>query len=165
MGLIAERYKTGAVSVGAVKTNPLPPGRYWIDIFPPGVASWVGWSGGNLNSVSVEKTEIYQGTTKLMTFLGWIYPWVPNLADPANTPQPDRAFVIFNVSAPTPWTIAETVGYPNNAPKGIVNTSDDTIQKPDPYAERDEQFKWIKYSAYGLIGVVGLYSLAKLIRG
>lgn len=166
MGLIAQRiadqYLTGAVNVGAVKANPLPPGRYWIDIFPDGVAAWVGWSGGNLATVQVEKTELYSGKNKLFEVLGWVYPWVPT---PQVVEQPDRAWVIFNVSAPTPWTIAESVGYPNNAPKGVVNTSDDTVTKPDPFQERDDWLEVIKWTGIGLVGVGALWGVAKLIRG
>lgn len=161
MAKLDARYQTGAL----VRTNPLPVGRYWIDIFPDGIADWVGWSGGNLATVSVEKTELYEGTSKIAEWLGWIYPWVPTPTNPDKTVLPDRVWVIFNVSAPTEWTIAGSVGWPSTAPKGVIETSDDTVQKPDPYAEQEDRLKWIKYSAYGLVGVVGLLAVAKLVRG
>lgn len=128
----AKHQKRSAVHTGAfietgqvVHSDPLPPGRYWIDIFEKGLPAWVGWSGGNLSTVQVEKTEIYQGTSKVLEALGWIYPWVP--ADPV---VPTRAFVIFNVSAPTDWGVENDIGWPSVAPKGVIETSDDTVQKP-----------------------------------
>ena len=121
--------RTGMKTGKLVKQNPLPPGRYWIDVFPDGIPAWVGWSGGNLATVSVEKTEFYKGTSKIREALGWIYPWVPG-TDPV---IPDRAWIIFNVSSPTLWdeNVSSAIGWPNTAPKN-VNTSDDTVQKPEP---------------------------------
>lgn len=160
MGLIAERYATGALA----KQDPLPPGRYWIDIFEPGVSTWVGWSGGNLATVQIEKTEFYKGTHKVLEVLGWLYPWVPG----SGTDYPDRAFIIFRVTQPTPWGVADIIGWPSVAPANI-QTSADTSNAQEVidqlHEEREDTWKWIKYSAFGLVGVIGLYSLAKLVRG
>lgn len=160
MGFIARQYATGLLE----KREPLPPGRYWIDIFEDGTTDWVGWSGGNLATVHIEKTEFYKGTSKVFEVLGWIYPWVPG-----NTESiPDRAFIIFNVLSPTTWGIADKVGWPNTAPQSIQTSADTSTAQDvldDLHKEDEDKWRWAKYTAYGLVGVVGLYALAKLVRG
>lgn len=141
-----------------VRQNPLPPGRYWIDVFPDGLPSWIGWSGGNLATVSIEKTEVYEGTSLLVQGLGWIYPWVPTPTNPDKVQQPDRAFVIFSVTAPTMWTISETNGWPAPAPKGVVETSDDTVQKPKGKGLFDDISPGVKIT----VGGIALLSVAVL---
>lgn len=145
------------------KRNPLPPGRYWIDVFPDGIATWVGWSGGNLATVGVEKTEFYKGTTKVQTILGWAYPWVPEpgVWPPQfdHTSVPDRAFIIFTVSSPTTWDIdvQKVLGWPNTAPTSI-QTSDDTSTKPAPAG-------WFDNLSPGLKITVGGIGLAAVVLG
>jgi len=161
MGLLAERY----ISTGKlVKDNPLPPGRYWIDIFEKDVSTWVGWSGGNAATVHIEKTEFFAGTTKVDTVLGWIYPWVPG----SGQSIPDRAFVIFTVIIPTSWGIADSVGWPNTAPASIQTSSDTSTAQDVIDQERADtasQWAWVKWTAIAGVGALGLYSLAKLVRG
>lgn len=143
------RTKTGAL----VKQSPLPVGRYWIDVFEDGIATWVGWQGGNLATVSVEKTEFYKGTSKVLEILGWVYPWVPG----STAVVPDRAFIIFNVSQPTPWGVENVLGWPNTAPTSI-NTSDDTVTKPTA----EDTLPWWQGGNQGLpevkiaLGAVGI---------
>src|ERR1044071_7814320 len=118
MGLIAQQmYATGSL----VKADPLPPGRYWIDIFEKDVDAWVAWNAAHVQTVQVEKTEFFEGD-KTWQYLGWVYPWVPGSGNMAAVP--DRAFVIFTVSAPTAWGIADRVGWPSEAPAGQIESSD-----------------------------------------
>lgn len=159
-GALARRAGRARMSAGKlVKTNPLPVGRYWIDVFEDGIPSWIGWSGGNLATVSVEKTEFYEGTTLLGKIAGWIYPWVPTPTNPDKVVQPDRVFVIFNVTSPTMWTIAETNGRPSIAPKGVIETSDDTVSKPKGKGLFDDLSPGVKI-AVGGTAILGVAVLA-----
>lgn len=126
-GALTRRFRNKSHGGILQKQNPLPVGRYWIDVFEDGIPDWIGWSGGNLATVHVEKTEFYKGTNKILEVLGWVYPWVPG----DNTVVPDRAFIIFNVSSPTNWGVEAELGWPNIAPPNI-QTSDDTVKKPVP---------------------------------
>jgi hypothetical protein len=151
MGAIAQRLanRTGAL----VRTDPLPVGRYWIDIFrdnPANLSVWEVWlanyqASGN---VVVTKTE----------------------SRVADSGGPARDWYVFEVRKPTGWGIAQYVGWPNTAPSGI-QTSDDTVQKPPPEKGPleeggffDKAKPWLIGGAI-LVGVVAAASLAKSIRG
>lgn len=97
------------------RRNPLPIGRYWIDIFDSGNAAWQGWLASNASTVRVESTQDFDasGTSVL------------------NTTAPARRFIIFVTTAPTPWPPNMGIGLPTIADSD-VNQSDDTVVKPPP---------------------------------
>lgn len=105
---------TDLSGMGALmRTNPLPVGRYWLDVFGDNrdkMASWVT-SGGS--SVQVQDTESFD----------------------ENSGGPARDFYIFKVLAPLAWD-AVTFGYPTVADSS-VNSSDDTVQKPAVESTQD----------------------------
>jgi hypothetical protein len=107
----APRLDTGVIE----RRNPLPPGRYWVDVFPPHLDTFAAWlkthgptSGGGDGSVTVEETETFEGAS--------------------DGSMPPRDFYIFDVSAPVNW---EGPGLPTVATPNI-KASDDTVQKPAP---------------------------------
>ncbi len=166
MGLLAERY--GSYTGRLVHDDPLPVGRYWIDIFEKGLPAWVQWSAAHVQSLNIEKTQFFAGGTE-WTIQSNPY-WIPGLPMyiPGTATVPDRTFIIFRVNAPVPWGIATDVGWPNTAPASIQSSQDtSTAQDVIDQANKDDEdkWKWVKYGAIGLIGVVGLYSIAKLVRG
>jgi hypothetical protein len=101
------------------RRNPLPPGRYWLDLFPPlaagrpdGQKRFAEWVREHSGAVMVESTESF------------------------NT-SPPRQFVIFRTSRDVPWgnEMGAAVGFPTKAPSsgpGAVRSSDDTVQRPSP---------------------------------
>lgn len=151
MGAIAQRVR--ARTAALVRTEPLPVGRYWIDVFVEPFANrsiWDVWLQNALmtDSVHVEVTE----------------------HRPADSGGPARDFFIFRVKKPLGWMIAEYVGWPNTAPSGI-KSSDDTVQKPPPEPglldtlRKDGLPGWVPWAVGGTIAVVGLVALSKLVRG
>lgn len=93
--------------VGALeRRNPLPPGRYWIDVFEPHSAAFSAWLSRQGGKVRVESTERF----------------------PANAGGPAREFVLFQVVQAVPW---EGPGLPTIADAG-VRTSADTVERPPP---------------------------------
>lgn len=113
MGLLAG-YRTGASAAGQIeKRDPLPVGRYWIDVFGKDYGVFLDWTIAHKATVTVVKTEQYDTTSD----------W--NLFDDREA----GAWFLFEVSAPTSWGIASDVGWPNTAPSNI-QSSQDTIQSP-----------------------------------
>lgn len=97
------------------RKNPLPKGRYWIDVFnrlaPQGIAAFEDWLKRNHDLVVVEKRESF-GDVALL-----------------NIP-PNRVWYLFRVaSEPGPIFPQSTHGYPTIA-EDAVQKPDDTAQKP-----------------------------------
>lgn len=93
--------------VGAIQrqVNPLPEGRYWIDIF--GAAkrtAFLEWRAKHKDSVRVRGTE-------------------------ENAGPPLHAWFLFVVDHPVPFPPG--LGYPTIA-DASVKSKDDTVQRPDP---------------------------------
>lgn len=97
-----------------VRTNPLPPGRYWIDVADKpsganGVDDFDAWVRANAGKVHFESSSEH----------------------PPQGGVPRRLFAIFTVSAPV-FFPAANFGFPSFAPAS-VRTEEDTIQAPpDP---------------------------------
>lgn len=92
-------HATGAVQ----RANPLPAGRYWVDVFAPDSDAFNGWLSTNRLTVTVRQTEHYDSA-------------------------PARDWYLFEVKAPTPWA---GPGLPTIADASVTSSSD-TVQKPDP---------------------------------
>lgn len=88
------------------RRNPVPPGKYWVDVFEPHIADFRTWLSSNSESVSVDKTENY-------------------LADGDN---PAHNWYLFTVHTDIKW---EGPGLPTIADEN-VHASTDTSEKPPP---------------------------------
>jgi len=114
-----------------VKTEPLPVGRYWIDIFgTEDGQAFTKWQAFNSEFVKIEKTEHYEANAE------------------AGAPE-GGDFVIFTVSQPVAWGLASRIGWPSTA-GAEVQTSQDTIQAPPP-----EPNFWEQVGADGKLSVAG----------
>ena len=95
------------LGVGAMeRANPLPVGKYWVDVFTPQEAAFQDWLRRNKANVIVTTTESY---------------------DPIDG-SPGRAWRLFEVNSPVMW---EGPGFPTIAGPG-VNSSTDTADRPAP---------------------------------
>lgn len=124
--------------LGAVeRQNPLPAGRYWVDVFQNDSDTFGAWLSSNKATVRVRTTEHFD-------------------SDPA------RDWYLFEVSVPTPW---HGPGFPTIAGPNVT-TSSDTAQRPDPPPFATEQIEQILagekralttavWVGVGLIAVVG----------
>lgn len=93
--------------VGAVeRANPLPPGRYWVDVFELDSPNFSTWLATNKATVRIVSTEHHD----------------------ADSGGPARDWVLFEVSAATPWN---GPGLPTIADPSVTSSSD-TVQRPDP---------------------------------
>jgi hypothetical protein len=140
---------------GLERSDPLPAGRYWIDLFPS-----EGKQDAERCRWDCEKKSLLLGpmfyAACLLTcadpdtlpdgrdlFGEWVnantatvkvlkhedYPG-PGVLD-ADAYRPARRWMLFEVSAPTAWGMATRIGSPSIvAPGEGVETSDDTADKP-----------------------------------
>lgn len=120
------------------RRNPLPPGRYWLDVFGSNRARFAQWV--KTPSVHVDSTQSFES-------------------------DPPRNWYLFTVNAPTEID-NKVFGYPTIA--GVnVKSSDDTASKPDLPKDpidnlSDNLGKIGSFATLGL-GIVALGLLAALI--
>lgn len=88
------------------RTNPLPAGRYWVDVFSPDADAFGAWLSSNKATVHVVATEHFE----------------------KNDAGPPRDWYLFQVLAPTPWA---GPGFPTIAAPTVTSSSD-TATRPDP---------------------------------
>jgi hypothetical protein len=128
-----------AINTQVAKTQRVPKGRYWVDVFEQNRVAfdaWVDWAVKN-NFAGIETTEQFD----------------------------DRAFVIFSVTADdgAPWPNDEPLP-PLNVADSEIQTSADTVKRPDPEPDSISSigtaFERIKGGlmmavvALGLVGIV-----------
>jgi len=95
------------VHTGALeRSNPLPAGRYWVDVFSPDSAAFGAWLTSNQATVRVVSTQSFE----------------------KNDAGPARDWYLFQVTAPTPWN---GPGFPTIADASVTSSAD-TVQRPDP---------------------------------
>lgn len=111
-----------------MRDNPLPIGKYWVDVFEKDSGAFRAWLANNQSGITVEKTE---------NFL-------------PRGDYPGRTWYLFQVTSPTPWL---GPGFPTIADDG-VHTSPDTVDRPPPPPSVSEQ---IEGAAEGVktVAVVG----------
>jgi hypothetical protein len=129
---------------GVERRNPLPPGRYWVDVFQSKSAAFNAWLARNKTAVKVESTESFPGDL--------------------DNAYESRDWVLFRVLSPAPW---EGPGLPTVA-DASVKTSDDTVQKPPPEKGPLENLPKLP-SAAGMGAVaaaagLGLFALVMYLR-
>jgi hypothetical protein len=122
------------------RTNPLPVGRYWIDVFGDNRAKMSTWLSANRLTVQAVDTESFA----------------------ENPGGPARDFYIFKVTAPTAFDM-KTFGFPDIA-GATVNSSADTVQEPPPEPSGTDQLQSVadtvsKVAFWGVIIVGGVLVL------
>lgn len=85
------------------RRNPLPAGKYWVDVFEPHTSPFLGWLSKNQANLTVNTTERIQG-------------------------DPEGNWILFTVRTPVLW---EGPGYPSIAGQNI-KTKADTSERPEP---------------------------------
>lgn len=106
------------VGVGAIeRKNPLPPGKYWVDVFEPQEIAFQDWLRRNKANVAVTSTESFDPTGDYAA----------------------RVWRLFEVNAPVTW---EGPGFPTIAGAN-VKSSADTSDRPAP--EKDPLDKLSDY--------------------
>jgi hypothetical protein len=93
---------------GVERTNPLPVGKYWVDVFWSKKNAFSGWLEKNKAALRVLNSEEYPGNI--------------------DAGYEARTWYLFQVLSPVQW---EGPGLPTVA-GADVTTSDDTAQKPPP---------------------------------
>lgn len=125
------------------RRNPLPQGVYWQDVFEAKWPALDKWLSANRATVRVRTVQRFE----------------------ANAGGPARQFLVFEVSAPTPWPATE-LGFPTIAESGSI-TSEDTVQRPPPEPDFIDTIKnplgsvssglfWAGAAALGVLGLVAL---------
>lgn len=120
------------------RRQPLPPGRYWVDVFGDKRAQFSFWLETS-PGVMILATESF----------------------PANG-GPERDWYLFKTTMPVAWD-ALNFGYPTIADETITS-SDDTVQKPEAEPVLGGFFDMV-FSPPGIIigaGLLGLGLLAYL---
>lgn len=96
--------------MGFERKDPIPPGRYWIDIPTDKIGRYNQWSLGNLNVKTVSSRH-----GGVMTFV---------------------VFVVGPTAAKR-WPIDAGLGFPTVDKTGKVQAPEDVIQRPPPPEEFD----------------------------
>jgi hypothetical protein len=115
----------------AVETrNPLPAGRYWIDVSkePVPFGTWQGFLSAFPESIHVDNTE----------------------------EDDEFAFSIFTTTKSLVWP--EGIGYPTIAGSSIKSRAD-TVQRPDPEPDLTDQLPTVKQLVSGVGDTVKLVAV------
>jgi len=149
--------------VALERRNPLPPGRYWQDIFAKQEPAWLKWWSHNAQPggpVVVEKAEVY-----------WADPlrsgeWLPDALKPANAGTiPDRRWFLFRVEQPVDWPAVD-MGFPTIADETIQTSADtaENLPAPSPVEEIKEAAEQAaKSAATPILWLLAGYLAIKLI--
>lgn len=123
------------------KRRPLPPGRYWVDIFPQHRPKWDAYVAvmAQRGALGVQTTQYFEAVDG----------------------APEHTFVIFVTTEELVWPDAE-MGFAPNVAGPEIQSSDDTVQKPEPSPDPFTQVNaWGKEIGKLVTVVVGV-SLAAL---
>lgn len=152
--------------VGALeRRNPLPPGRYWQDIFDKQAADWDKWAqeneaAGNLKIVKFEyfRPDPFRSGE-----------WLPVSLQPESMGAiPARTWLLFDIIKPTDWP-ATKLGFPTivDDPAAVQSSADTAVNPPgpSPLEETGEAIAGaLKPIAWGLGALLGLKLLWELRR-
>lgn len=129
----------GFGGLGALERhNPLPIGKYWVDVFEQDSANFYDWLAANKGAVQVTSTESF----------------------PSNGGGPAREWYLFKVSAPVSWN---GPGFPTIAEPNVQSSSD-TSQRPDPEKDPlDKLDDWMGRKGNGLNYALALGAVATVI--
>jgi hypothetical protein len=118
------------------RRNPLPPGRYWQDIFQSNWDAFHAWLATNKDSVHVDTTESFDSAA------------APDMSSQTQA----REFYIFTVSVPVQWDQTHW-GFPTIADAG-VKSSADTVDRPPPELNPLDALSNALPSAQGLVNSI-----------
>ncbi len=120
--------------VGVVeRRNPLPVGRYWVDVFEKDAASFAAWLAAHKADVRVRTTQHFDTT-------------------------PARDWVLFEVVRPVDW---QGPGLPDVA-TGDVVASSDTVQRPPPEKDALQKISDAFSGSGTALVVLGVAAIAAL---
>jgi hypothetical protein len=128
-----------------MRTNPLPIGKYWQDVFAEKQAAFRAWLTKNKATVHVDTTEStsVEGTDK----------------DAQGNPA--RDWYLFTVSSPTKW---EGPGYPTIATPD-VKSSADTVTRPAPEIDPLDKLSLGLGDLGAVGGTVGKVAMGTVVVG
>lgn len=138
---LVEDSDTGALStapkVGTVmRTNPLPPGQYWVDVFGVNIPVAQNWFKAMSNlGVHVDATQHFEATE------------VPQVRDWYK--------FTYTQYAGTPVIWDTTLGYPTVADSSITTSADTSSTPPLPLGPLDEAADWLNGLEQKLGGSLG----------
>lgn len=130
------------------RRQPLPPGRYWINVIgKPHELLFQGWALAFRDHVRFEKDELTPE----------IGPPVPMPGAPIVRPQVH--WYLFTTDTPLVW-LGPSLGFPNIAGPE-VQKMDDTIQAPGPTPGFFDGFSFDGMGAYLLIAALVYFGMGK----
>lgn len=109
-----------------VKTNPLPPGFYWVDYDPlsAGGVAFRAWLTQNASAVRARATELI--TPGFMSGIA------------------ARVWTLLEVLRAIDWPAATFRFWPNSTPNGAATVKSDIVQTPEPPAPwTQEKILWL----------------------
>lgn len=121
------------------RRNPLPAGRYWVDVFETQAPAFRDWLFKYAPSVRVVTTEHFSDTS------------------------PTRDWYLFTVTSPTPWS---GPGLPTIADPSVT-TSEDTSQRPapEPLPSLTDAVQHVAMEALEVVAVISaVFVIAKLLK-
>jgi hypothetical protein len=101
--------ETGAVE----RRNPLPIGRYWVDVFAKDSDAFTQWTKRNTDRLKIRGTEHFANDDAALV----------------------RDWMLFEVLSPVPW---EGPGFPTVADASVTSSSDTSDRPPPPPAVVDQ---------------------------
>jgi len=155
------------------RTNPVPPGRYWIDLVGPQKIGNFGAGVRGLNEAHPGIIRIISATRHLANeakdyaespdLTGVLVQlWEGMVGQIQDTPE--RDWVLFQVTAPAMWEF-DTMGTPTVAAANVTSEAD-TAQRPDPEPDITEQILAVTHGGIGgTISKVVLGSVAIVTLG
>lgn len=93
------------------RRRPLPPGRYWADVFPQNRPAWSAW----------RDLQLAAGAARIET----------TSHEPSAAGAPEHDFVIWTTDRETIWP-DDVLGFAPNVAESSITQSSDTVQLPDP---------------------------------
>jgi hypothetical protein len=136
--------------MAVARTNPIPPGLYWIDLFSPtssspttkdGVPIFAAWARANKGRVAVVTTQEFGE---------------PGFGGPK------RTWLSFRVTSP-PGAFPFGLGFPTIADDGAATTSEDTAHAP--VVEQPDPLAFLHDAAFNIEGLALLFVLWQLSKG
>lgn len=118
------------------RRNPLPAGRYWIDVVGDNFYVMEGWLKAVAPFVQVENQHLTPATG---FDPGAGPPLLPGPDAVANS-TPRIMFYIFRTSKALPW-VGAVLGFPNIAGPQIQTQADTTARPPTPKGPLDDFFQ------------------------
>lgn len=154
-------FKMGAepIAIGALeRRSPLPPGRYWQDIFEKQARDWSAWVLPNIDAgtVKILKDEHFKADPLRDGS------WLPDVLAPGSPGKiAERSWFLFEVLKPVDWP-ATKLGFPTIAHPEVKSSADTALNPPGP-TPLDEIGEGLKDVLVPVATLGGLYLGIKLL--